>query len=192
MAATSSTPLAHVDNQGEGHLRDASLHLEGQGQITRQPYKFGVSVFEITTRVAPAVLGNCSPHHDTFTSILRPAVLSFFSLTSHLTIHKVNTPLHMLCASQKFSGQHDYRISTRKLPLELLWKPRLKSYGASTDVLEHGGIGHHTAPMNFTELWTALANNWQVIPVEPFQNLFEFMSLRVAAVIKSRAGPTRY
>ncbi|GFV11421.1 transposable element Tcb2 transposase [Trichonephila clavipes] len=55
--------------------------------------------------------------------------------------------------------------------------------------LEHGGIGHHTAPMNFTELWTALANLASYSRRTFPQKLFEFMSLRVAAVIKFRAGP---
>ncbi|GFW15297.1 hypothetical protein TNCV_3740011 [Trichonephila clavipes] len=37
--------------------------------------------------------------------------------------------------------------------------------------------------MNLTELWTALANIWQVIPVESFQKLVVSMPRRVVAVI---------
>ncbi|GFV13306.1 hypothetical protein TNCV_3656261 [Trichonephila clavipes] len=51
---------------------------------------------------------------------------------------------------------------------------------------------HHIAPANLTELWTALANSWQVIPVEHFQELDECMLRRKATVIKARGGPTRY
>ncbi|GFS61131.1 alpha-tocopherol transfer protein-like [Trichonephila clavipes] len=58
-------------------------------------------------------------------------------------------------------------------PIEHLW-----------NVLEQGIKDHHTAPTSLTELWTALANNWRVIPVEHFQKLVEFMPHRVAAVIK--------
>ncbi|GFV00191.1 transposable element Tcb2 transposase [Trichonephila clavipes] len=57
---------------------------------------------------------------------------------------------------------------------------------------EQGMKGHYTAPMNLTEYWTALANIWQVIPVERFQKLVKSMSRRVTAVIKARGGPTRY
>ncbi|GFX76970.1 hypothetical protein TNCV_2258331 [Trichonephila clavipes] len=52
--------------------------------------------------------------------------------------------------------------------------------------------GHHTAPMNRTELWTSLANIWQFIPVEHFQKLVESIPRRVAAVMKARAGQTRF
>ncbi|GFX76690.1 juvenile hormone acid O-methyltransferase [Trichonephila clavipes] len=55
-------------------------------------------------------------------------------------------------------------------------------------VLEQDGKGHHKAPMNLTELWTALANIWPFIPVERFQKLVELWQ----AVIKTRGGPTRY
>ncbi|GFW22168.1 transposable element Tcb2 transposase [Trichonephila clavipes] len=60
------------------------------------------------------------------------------------------------------------------------------------DVLEQGVKGHRTAPTNLTELWTALANIWQVIPMERFQKLVESIPRRVAAIIKARGGPTRY
>ncbi|GFT00076.1 hypothetical protein TNCV_420921 [Trichonephila clavipes] len=46
--------------------------------------------------------------------------------------------------------------------------------------------------MNLTELWAALANNWQVIPVERFQKLVESMPHRVAGIIKVKRDPTRY
>ena len=52
--------------------------------------------------------------------------------------------------------------------------------------------GHHAAPRNLTEIWTALANIWQVIPREHFQKLVESMLHCVAPVIKVRGGPTRY
>ncbi|GFT93128.1 transposable element Tcb2 transposase [Trichonephila clavipes] len=66
-------------------------------------------------------------------------------------------------------------------PIEPLW-----------DVLEQGVKGHHTPPTNFAEFWTALANIWQVIPMERFQKLVESMPRHVAAVIKARGGPTHY
>ncbi|GFT85749.1 transposable element Tcb2 transposase [Trichonephila clavipes] len=72
-------------------------------------------------------------------------------------------------------------ISPDLNPIEALW-----------DVLEQGMKGHHTSPTNLTELWTALANIWQVILVERFQKLVESIPHRVAAVIKARGDPTRY
>ncbi|GFV37749.1 hypothetical protein TNCV_3040071 [Trichonephila clavipes] len=51
-----------------------------------------------------------------------------------------------------------------------------------------GVKGHHTTPMNLAELWTALANVWQVIPVERFHKLVESMPRRVATVMKARGG----
>ncbi|GFX06493.1 transposable element Tcb2 transposase [Trichonephila clavipes] len=56
---------------------------------------------------------------------------------------------------------------------------------------EQGVKGHQTAPTNLIELWTALANIWQIIPVKRFQKLAESISRHVAAVIKAREGPTR-
>ncbi|GFX08308.1 hypothetical protein TNCV_3267971 [Trichonephila clavipes] len=52
--------------------------------------------------------------------------------------------------------------------------------------------GHHTAPTNLTELWTALANIWQVIPVECFQKLVESMPHHVVPIIKATGGSTRH
>ncbi|GFW78311.1 transposable element Tcb2 transposase [Trichonephila clavipes] len=49
--------------------------------------------------------------------------------------------------------------------------PELNPFKYLGGVLEQGGKGHHTALMNLTELWTALANIWQVIPVERFHKL---------------------
>ncbi|GFW92639.1 transposable element Tcb1 transposase [Trichonephila clavipes] len=75
------------------------------------------------------------------------------------------------------------------------WPPRsldLNSIKYLWYVLEQEVKDHHTAPMNLTELWTAFANIWQVIPVERFQKFVESMSRRVAAVIKTRGDTTRY
>ncbi|GFY06163.1 transposable element Tcb2 transposase [Trichonephila clavipes] len=66
-------------------------------------------------------------------------------------------------------------------PIERLW-----------DVLEQDVKGHHTASTNLTELWTVLANIWQVILMERFQKLVEFLPRRVAVVIKVRGGLTCY
>ncbi|GFX17694.1 hypothetical protein TNCV_474941 [Trichonephila clavipes] len=49
--------------------------------------------------------------------------------------------------------------------------------------------GHPTAPTNFTELWKALVNIWQVIPVERFQKHIESMPRRVEAVIMGKRVP---
>ncbi|GFX27102.1 transposable element Tcb2 transposase [Trichonephila clavipes] len=75
------------------------------------------------------------------------------------------------------------------------WLPRspdLNLIDPFWDVLEQGVKGYHTASTNLTDLWTALANIWQFIPVERFQKLVESMPRRVAAVIKARGDPTRY
>ncbi|GFY27938.1 hypothetical protein TNCV_4562921 [Trichonephila clavipes] len=48
--------------------------------------------------------------------------------------------------------------------------------------------GHRPAPTNHTELRTALANIWQVMPVERFQKLVESMCRRMEAIIKARGG----
>lgn len=52
---------------------------------------------------------------------------------------------------------------------------------------------YHT-PAIISEVWTALADVWQIIPVERFHKLVEFMSRRVAAsskTINTRGSPTR-
>ncbi|GFT14069.1 hypothetical protein TNCV_3641531 [Trichonephila clavipes] len=66
--------------------------------------------------------------------------------------------------------------------------------GASrtTNVLKQSVKSHHTEPTNLTELYTALANIWQIILVERFKKLVESMSHLAAAVFKARAGPTCY
>ncbi|GFV42151.1 DDE_3 domain-containing protein [Trichonephila clavipes] len=60
------------------------------------------------------------------------------------------------------------------------------------DGLEQSVKCHHTVPTKLNELWTALANIWQVISVEHFQKLVESMPRRVVAIIKARRVPTRY
>ncbi|GFW81438.1 uncharacterized protein TNCV_377861 [Trichonephila clavipes] len=47
-------------------------------------------------------------------------------------------------------------------------------------------------PTNLTELWIALTNIWEVIPVERFQKIIESMPCPMADVIKARGGPTCY
>ncbi|GBM29445.1 Transposable element Tcb2 transposase [Araneus ventricosus] len=59
-------------------------------------------------------------------------------------------------------------------------------------VLEKGLKAHHTTPATLTELWTALADVWQAIPVRNFRIPVESMPRRMAAVIKVTGGPTRY
>ncbi|GFW49025.1 hypothetical protein TNCV_3902231 [Trichonephila clavipes] len=53
-----------------------------------------------------------------------------------------------------------------------------------------GVKGHNTATMILMELWTALANIWQVISVELYQKLIESIPRRVTAFIKARGGST--
>ncbi|GFW31817.1 transposable element Tc1 transposase [Trichonephila clavipes] len=67
-------------------------------------------------------------------------------------------------------------------PIEHLW-----------DILEQFVKCHHTTPTNRTELWTVLANIWQVTPLERFQkNLLNLCRNLVATIIKVRGGPTCY
>ncbi|GFW09140.1 hypothetical protein TNCV_315511 [Trichonephila clavipes] len=54
------------------------------------------------------------------------------------------------------------------------------------DALELGVRSHRTARTILTKFWEAVANILQVIPMKRFQKLVEFMSRRVAAVIKDR------
>ncbi|GFX68327.1 hypothetical protein TNCV_2817021 [Trichonephila clavipes] len=73
-------------------------------------------------------------------------------------------------------------------------RPMRENYADTVkNPLQHTGEkGHPTASTNLTQLWTALANIWQVIPVERFQKLVESMPRHVVAVIKASGGPTRY
>ncbi|GFY10908.1 transposable element Tcb2 transposase [Trichonephila clavipes] len=66
-------------------------------------------------------------------------------------------------------------------PIENLWV-----------VLEQEMKGRHIAPTNLTELWTDLANIWQVIPMERFHKLIEYKPGHAAAFIKASYGPTLY
>ncbi|GFX03558.1 uncharacterized protein TNCV_4751431 [Trichonephila clavipes] len=71
------------------------------------------------------------------------------------------------------------------------WPPRSPDLNPIVhlwDVLEQGVKCHPTAPTNLTELWTALANIWQV---ERFQKLVESMLHSVETVIKARGGAAR-
>ncbi|GFU19050.1 uncharacterized protein TNCV_430841 [Trichonephila clavipes] len=76
--------------------------------------------------------------------------------------------------------QGDWRVEDCPdlYPIENLWY-----------VLKQGMVVHHTASENLTELCTALANIWQVIPVERFQKLGESMPRRVAAIIEGQRRP---
>ncbi|GFT16641.1 transposable element Tcb2 transposase [Trichonephila clavipes] len=96
---------------------------------------------------------------------------------------------------------HKFRLATGSLDEHsfdfyvINWSPRIPDLNPIEhlwDVSGQGVKGHHTAPTNLTELWKALANIWQVIPIEGFQKLVESMPRHVAAVIKARGGPNCY
>ncbi|GFU48609.1 transposable element Tc1 transposase [Trichonephila clavipes] len=70
--------------------------------------------------------------------------------------------------------------------------PDLNPIESLLDVLEQGMKGLHTASTNLTELLTALANIWQVIPVQRFQKLVESMPRRVTAVVKDEVEKLAY
>ncbi|GFT60081.1 uncharacterized protein TNCV_2687531 [Trichonephila clavipes] len=103
------------------------------------------------------------------------------------------------CAYQPTSIRYVELLGDHIRPFMLLCYPHVIIFSSKTTVpltsavwLLAGVKGHHAAPTKLTELWTALANIWRVIPVERFQKLVESMSRRVAAVIKARGGPPRY
>ncbi|GFX60675.1 transposable element Tcb2 transposase [Trichonephila clavipes] len=106
--------------------------------------------------------------------------------TSLNTIRYVEWPIDHLNPFMLFCNPHalmEFSYKTIAPPTSPGWL---------LDVLEQGVKCHHTAPKNITELWTALKNIWQAIPVERFQKLVESMPRPAATVIKVRGGPTRY
>ncbi|GFW84748.1 hypothetical protein TNCV_1814781 [Trichonephila clavipes] len=66
--------------------------------------------------------------------------------------------------------------------------PDVNLVGHLWDGLEQGVKNHHTALTNLTELWAALANILQVIPLDRFQKYGESRT----DIIRDRGGPTRY
>ncbi|GFV23682.1 transposable element Tcb2 transposase [Trichonephila clavipes] len=78
---------------------------------------------------------------------------------------------------------HSSDFSVINWPLR---SPDLNPIEPLKNTLEQGVKGPHSAPVNLTELWIAVANIWQVIPAERFQKLVESMHRRVSAVIKAR------
>lgn len=51
---------------------------------------------------------------------------------------------------------------------------------------------HRTLPRNQEELWARVQQAWADIPLSTVQKLFNSMPARIAAVIKSKGGPTKY
>ncbi|GFW54575.1 transposable element Tcb2 transposase [Trichonephila clavipes] len=84
--------------------------------------------------------------------------------------------------------EHSSDFSVIKWPPK---SPDLNPIEHLNDVLEQDVKGHHTAPTNLIEPWTALVNIWQVFPVERFQKLIGSMPRRVATTINARGVPTR-
>ncbi|GFU60043.1 transposable element Tcb2 transposase [Trichonephila clavipes] len=107
-------------------------------------------------------------------SIMVWGVFSYHSLGS---LACIPTSLNAILYAELL-GDHLHLLMMFRYPHDHLW-----------DILEQGGKGHHTAPMNLNELWTVI---WKVLPVEWFQKLVESMRHRVAAVINARGSPTRY
>lgn len=66
-------------------------------------------------------------------------------------------------------------------PIEHLW-----------DISEKGVKAHHTRPVVIPEVCIALANVWQVIPMEFFHKLVESMPCCVAAIIHAKGNQTHY
>ncbi|GFV29400.1 transposable element Tcb2 transposase [Trichonephila clavipes] len=84
--------------------------------------------------------------------------------------------------------EHSSEISFTNWPPR---SPNLNPIEHLLDILEQDVKGHHTAPTNLIELWTALANIWLFIPEERFQKLTVSMPRSVSSVIKARRRPTR-
>ncbi|GFT79010.1 transposable element Tc1 transposase [Trichonephila clavipes] len=103
--------------------------------------------------------------------------------------------VHENCTSHKYwlaTGWLDENSSEFSF---INWPPRspdLNPFEHLWHILEHGMKDHHTAPTKPTELWAALVNIWQVIPMKRFQKLVESMPRHVVAVMKTRGGSTRY
>ncbi|GBM64932.1 hypothetical protein AVEN_66124-1 [Araneus ventricosus] len=84
--------------------------------------------------------------------------------------------------------EHSSYLSVMNLPSR---NPDLNHIAHLWDVLEKGVKAYHATPVILTELWTALADVWQAIPVESFRKLVSIPH-RVAVVIKARGGPTHF
>ncbi|GBN10774.1 Transposable element Tcb2 transposase [Araneus ventricosus] len=100
-----------------------------------------------------------------------------------------NCTSHRSQLATAWLDEHSSDFSVMNWPLRI---SDLNLIGHLWDVLEKGVKAHHTTPATLTELWTALADVWQAIPVERFRKLVEFIPRRMAAVIKARGGTTRY
>ncbi|GFX49850.1 transposable element Tc1 transposase [Trichonephila clavipes] len=73
-----------------------------------------------------------------------------------------------------------FKESRKKIAFRILFRsPELNPIKHLWDVLKQGVKGHHTLLTNLTELWTAVANIWRVIPVVRFQKLVESMPRRM-------------
>ncbi|GFV63850.1 transposable element Tcb2 transposase [Trichonephila clavipes] len=89
------------------------------------------------------------------------------------SIMQDNCTSHKSRLSTDWLDEHSSDFYVINWPLR---SPDLNPIDHLWDVLEQVVKGHRTAPTNLTELWTALANIWQVIPIELFQKLVESIS----------------
>ncbi|GBN16435.1 Transposable element Tcb2 transposase [Araneus ventricosus] len=110
-------------------------------------------------------------------------------------LHQDNCTSHRSRLATAWFDEHSSDFYVINLPLR---SPDLNPIENLWDVLEKGVKAHHTTPATLTELLTALADVWQVIPVKRLHVVtrcrkpVESMSRHVATVIKARGGTTRY
>ena len=128
---------------------------------------------------------------ELYTKILDDEFLStleYYGIShSNVIFQQDNNPKHTSRLATNWFASKDIEVlqwppqSPDLNPIEHLWqhlKRKLSSY--------------ETEPVSITDLWNRVETEWNLIPQQVCLNLIESMPRRVAAVLKSKGGHTKY
>ncbi len=97
--------------------------------------------------------------------------------------------LNFCCDIQMVASEFDAFFTLLKWPPQ---SPDLNPIEHLWDVVEREICIMDVQPTNLQQLCDAIMSIWTKISEECFQHLVESMSRRIKAVLKAKAGPTRY
>lgn len=167
-----------TDKQVKGTMKFGGGSLMFWGCMTAQGIGYGC---QIDGRM------NAEIYTGILDDYLLPTIKYYKMNKKHLIFQQDNDPKHTSNAALKW-------LKTKKINT-LDWPPQSPDLNPIEHLWEHLKrklSDYESEPRGIHELWERVEAEWDKIPVEVCVNLIESMPRRIAAVLKSKGGYTKY